>query len=741
MGHAGKIRLRRNIVVFNVAAAVVVLAVSVCLAFGVAAAIPPTPEEGYAPVLIDDFASDSSIYAEKLGEYEPGEYGRVIVDAPQQDEFSDLKAWEEYSANWHDKSWKGEIPASGRYEYAHYEGEDGFRWVAGELIVVLGEDVPVSRRLEIAQEAGAVLGPRSTARPCCGYTASIFFFGDDGVDPLEEAKRIMDAATEVEFAFPNVASAASWGTDDPYIAQQGYLTLSRFRQAWDVVRCSGSAKVAVLDTGITFHHPDLEDVIDTTDAYDAIEGGQFDANFTDSSGHGTRVSGIVSAEANNTTGIAGCSYNASILPVRVLDSNGNGNVWDLAEGLGYLHGLSEKPDVVNMSLGIPSDGWFGFISGIACYLLCQGSIDDLVADYDVVFVAAAGNTGESNNVVEYPAALSNVIGVASVDSSKSRASSSTANYTVDICTQGAAAYSTTNNNAYGSDSGTSFAAPQVAAAAALLRVRHPSWTPYQIESRLESTAEDLGTTGRDDYYGYGLLDAAAAVGWTPPSSPFTGPSDDAQLTALQASYQERLQSTGADAIPAALGRAMAANPDVFGWLYVPGTEVSLPLARREGDGSYYLGHDSLGNPSAIGCAYTTGDAGMSDSVTAVYGHSFAAGDLALTSLHAFEGAAFFAGHERAYVYLPGRRLEYRVVGAYLFNSRAIEDVDQADAADLGDYFAELSNPDPDTFLGYKRRGPLDPASDRVLQLSTCTVPADPAHRYVVTCVYVGEEEL
>lgn len=225
-------------------------------------------------------------------------------------------------------------------------------------------------------------------------------------------------------------------------------------------------------------------------------------------------------------------------------------------------------------------------------------------------------------------------------------------------------------------------------------------------------------------------------------SPFTGPSAECP-TVGQAVGQARLQLTDPADIPRALRRAKRTNPDIVAWLYVPGTGVNEPVARGPVS-DFYLDHDWKGQKSPIGCPYVSPDGGrlFSSPVTVVYGHSFASGSLALTTLHALEDRAFFSSQDRAYVYLPDKRLEYRVASALLFKAKAIEDVEQGDPADLASYFSELSNPDPRRFVGLKRRIELDPASDKILQLSTCTAPvADPAHRFVVTCVLVGEEEL
>lgn len=215
-----------------------------------------------------------------------------------------------------------------------------------------------------------------------------------------------------------------------------------------------------------------------------------------------------------------------------MDHSGNYDMIALAEAFSYLSGLEVKPDVVNMSFGAPASGWSAFLVGIEYGLLCEGAINELSEDYGIVFVAASGNEGENGNAIEYPAALNHVIGVGSVDEqSHNRLSFSTANSTVDLCAVGNRVLSTTDTSSgfadgknyyadrytatYGNGAificGTSFSAPQVSAAAALVKHVHPNWSSLQVEEALESTATDLGDSGCDDIYGYGLLNAAVAL--------------------------------------------------------------------------------------------------------------------------------------------------------------------------------------------------------------------------------------
>lgn len=432
--------------------------------------------------------------------------------------------------------------------------------------------------------------------------------------------------------------------------QKYHLAAARFYGAWEDTVCDQDVVVAVFDTGKPQGKvDDFGSNVDGSGAYDAVNGWIGGAWVVDSDGHGTAVSGIISAEVGNNKGTDGASHGAVILPVKVAQGGGSTSSWDsVIRGLDHLYSLSEFPDVVNMSFGkhYGADGVTAAAADYARYEVMQEMISDLHEE-GVVFVASAGNMDELNptDVPFYPAACDDVLSIGAL-ATPGDAGLQT------ILQQGgypdaqAWQYSITKSDtdlcAYGqgiwvlwplpadipgfvltSVTGTSSAAPQVSSAAALVKAKHPGWDASLMENALKASAvkiADMNGVSRTDAYGYGAINAAAALEWAPPSSggsasPFTGPSDSVPLTALQAAYQGSLQRTDPDAVPAALERAMQANPDVFGWLHVPGTSVSVPLAARGGDAGFYLSHDSLGNESAIGCAYTTGGAGMSDAVT------------------------------------------------------------------------------------------------------------------------------
>ncbi len=319
-----------------------------------------------------------------------------------------------------------------------------------------------------------------------------------------------DVASVVPDSILHVADwPASGAPDDPYYtAYQADLSLIRVPDAWRTTTGTPSTIVAIIDTGLTTGNPDLAGVA-VVDPFNEITG---TADVTDANGHGTHIAGTIAARTNNGVGVAGIAPGASIMPVKVCDDDGNCWNSDVLAGVDYAvaHGAS----VINVSLGAPLNA-----AGIAAF---QPTYDD-AARAGVVVVAAAGNTGDG--AIEYPAAFNHVISVAATDSATTNpdavASFSTHNAYVDIAAPGVAIVSTLPDGTYGYMSGTSMAAPHVAAVAALVRSAHPSWTVVQVESAIEQTAVDLGGPGRDDAFGYGRVDAAAAIdgGVTPAPTP------------------------------------------------------------------------------------------------------------------------------------------------------------------------------------------------------------------------------
>jgi thermitase len=270
---------------------------------------------------------------------------------------------------------------------------------------------------------------------------------------------------------------------------------------WDWTRGSDQVIIAIIDSGVATDHEDLRHKV--VAGYDFVND---DGDAYDDHGHGTFAASIAAAETNNGVGIAGVSWQARIMPVKVMASTGFGSY--LAIGTGMRYAVDHGARVLNLSVGgqIPS-----FILEDACeYAYNSGA----------VIVAAVGNTGSP---VLYPAAYDDYcLAVAATDANDERPIWSNWGPQVDVAAPGSfvwgAAWSPEepdNLNSYHWKSGTSFAAPYVAGAAALLIAYKPTLTNQQVMALIKYTADDVNAStypGVDDYLGYGRINLKTLLG-------------------------------------------------------------------------------------------------------------------------------------------------------------------------------------------------------------------------------------
>jgi subtilisin len=264
-----------------------------------------------------------------------------------------------------------------------------------------------------------------------------------------------------------------------------------------------AAKVAVIDTGIDKTHPDLVANIKGGINFVKSKRSVDPTNWNDDNGHGTHVAGIIAA-ADNSVGVIGVAPQANLYAVKVLNSKGSGYLSDVISGINWA--AANDMDVINMSLGSNSDS-----------PSLHDAVDNAFAS-GVVVVAAAGNDGSS---VDYPAAYSSVVAVGATDSTNTIASWSSNGPEVELSAPGVNIRSTWKGGGYNTISGTSMASPHVAGTAALvLKTAIPSsydingnglWEPIEVRNALKTTADDLGATGFDNHYGFGLVDAEESV--------------------------------------------------------------------------------------------------------------------------------------------------------------------------------------------------------------------------------------
>lgn len=328
-------------------------------------------------------------------------------------------------------------------------------------------------------------------------------------DGGENAVSLADAETAAYYNDYNLHGDGSWHLDD-----------INAPAAWDALKeysgaHTNSALVAVIDSGIDTQNPELANRI-----YKNSSGGMIGYNLINPSSssfeddshnsyHGTRVASVIAAQANNGIGICGTAgkFDVKILPIKVFSDNSpTASILISAINKAVEH----NADVINMSLTSYTEqsvlGADGKIETM------QEAINKATAAGCVV-VASAGNY--FSNFPLYPASYDNVISVGAYNSERERSTFSQYNDYVDIAAPGQAmllpATYSGGKIGYINSSGTSFSAPIVSAAAALLRIANPSITAVHASNVIKNTACDLGKSGYDLFYGFGALDLAAAI--------------------------------------------------------------------------------------------------------------------------------------------------------------------------------------------------------------------------------------
>ncbi len=266
---------------------------------------------------------------------------------------------------------------------------------------------------------------------------------------------------------------------------------------WPGGNTAGPVKVGIIDTGISNKHPDI--LANVKGGVNTINPRK---NWNDDNGHGSHVAGVVAA-LNNATGVIGVGPAADLYAIKVLNSAGSGYLSDVIEGIQWA--IANNMQVINMSLGTTSN--------------IQSFHDAVIAarSAGLVTVAAAGNSGES---VNFPAAYPETIAVSATDHNDTLASWSSRGPEVDLSAPGISIYSTYKGTGYATLSGTSMAAPHVTGSAALV-LNTPvgsydanadgRWNPSEVQKKLQDRAIDLGASGFDNLYGWGLVNAYAAT--------------------------------------------------------------------------------------------------------------------------------------------------------------------------------------------------------------------------------------
>jgi subtilisin family serine protease len=289
--------------------------------------------------------------------------------------------------------------------------------------------------------------------------------------------------------------------------------------AWSITTGSPDILVAVVDTDVDANQPDLVGKV--------IEGQNFSGDTEpDASGHGTAVAGLIAAQPDNGKGIAGLGWATRVLSVRVLDADGKGFASEIAAGIRYA---VDYPGVRVINLSLQQD--VESADQISAEL---SDAIDYAQNHGVLVVAAAGNQGRGTP--GYPANFPGVVSVAAVDHSDDLASFSNHGSWVDLAAPGVEVLSVAPGcECWSTPSGTSFAAPFVSAAAALVMAAEPNLTAEQVAHRLKQSAAPVAGTGDD--FEAGRLDVAKAVGYqaaAPPApTPAPTPTPDPTPTPTQ----------------------------------------------------------------------------------------------------------------------------------------------------------------------------------------------------------------
>ena len=385
----------------------------------------------------------------------------------------------------------------------------------------------------------------------------LFQVDDPDVQLKLDTLRTIDALKkrpDVMFAEPNYIRYAMEVPNDEHYPLQWHYPLIHLPQAWEITELNNNPEdviVAVIDTGILSNHPDIDktrllpgyDFISNTTI--SLDGNGIDPDPEDpgdemnggSSFHGTHVTGTIGAATNNAIGVAGIAKDCKIMPLRVL-GNGGGLASDIRQAIKYAAGLSnssgtlpaKRADIINMSLG--GSSW----SDLDQQVINQARDPDGDGINDgVIIIAAAGNY--ASNARMYPAAYEGVISVSAVGADKQLAPYSNYGNTIDIAAPGGNKSQDYDSDGHldgvlsigGDDEsgppiqmvyhfsqGTSMAAPHVAGVVALMKSLYPALTPDMLDALIEDEDEnpltdDLGPEGRDDSYGYGLINAFKAV--------------------------------------------------------------------------------------------------------------------------------------------------------------------------------------------------------------------------------------
>ena len=310
-------------------------------------------------------------------------------------------------------------------------------------------------------------------------------------DPaLEHVKKALESTGLFTFVERDFIARPASTPNDPSFVSEWHLLKIQAPAAWDLTLGSASTPIAIVDSGADPTHSDLKPKL--LAGWSWVLGS---SNTSDGNGHGTIVSGAAAAATNNAIGVAGVGWNNPIMPLAVLRSDGSAYYSDMASAITYAadHGVR----VISMSLA----------SSMGSSAL-QSAVDYAWNKGSVLFAAAANY---NTSTPYYPAAYNNAVAVAATTSSDTKSSYSNYGNWIDLSAPGDSILTTYNGGGFGYASGTSLATPVAAGVAALVLSIKPSLSASGLVGVLEQSADDLGTAGFDQYFGWGRVNALRAV--------------------------------------------------------------------------------------------------------------------------------------------------------------------------------------------------------------------------------------
>ncbi len=382
--------------------------------------------------------------------------------------------------------------------------------------------------------------------------------------------------------------------NDPSYPNQWALQKIAAPAGWEVTTGSSNVTVAVLDSGVDSTHPDL--------AQNLVTGHNFISNSSNTGadaacGHGTKVAGTVAEVGNNAEGGSGVSWNSKIMPLVIADGTTSCSTYWSTVASAITYAVDHGARIINISY-----------AGTADSSTMQNAVNYAWNKGVIVFASAANS---NTNVLYYPAAEANVVGVSATDENDSRAYFSNYGSYIDLGAPGTNIFTTTNGGGYATVSGTSFSSPISAGLAALVFSINPSLSGSQVVSLMEDNSDDLGAPGWDEVYGWGRINIEktllAAQTSTPtldstvPNTTITMPLNGATVSAGISVDVSATDNVGVTKVELLRDGSVVATDTAAPYSFFWDTTISA-------DGSHTL----------IAKAYdTAGNVGSSASVTAV----------------------------------------------------------------------------------------------------------------------------